>query len=474
MNWINLPVWSPRLILLAAGALLVAGLVRWRREGRGAGPLLMRTLLILGLAGVLFNPNAFLPRQDPGRRRLILLLDTSASMGTRDVNSQSRLGAALRVLKDPGTRSRLERSFDLETRTFDRGQRPARLDDLSDSSALGDATDTGAAINAAIADLGETGLSAGILLVSDGRATEPGADEAAQLALAKSVPLWVWPLGGVVPRRDLWIETPASEALSFSGAEVDLSGTLHVEGYSNRTFQVEVLQDGRRVAFQEVLPGTNGTARILAHVTAPASGEQRILFRAVPQPDEADIANNERAIFLRSVGARARVLIAEAQPHWDTKFLVQSLKRDSRIDLTAVYRLNATRHLALVSSTGTETRVEKDLFPRTAEAMNAFDVILLGRGADAFFDAGTEGLLTDFVALRGGALVFSRGRPYGARFQPLAKLEPVAWGSGIRSSVKLRPTPLAREHPIFDLGTGSAIDDILEKLPALDQASVTL
>jgi hypothetical protein len=276
-----------------------------------------------------------------------------------------------------------------------------------------------------------------------------------------------------VPRHDLWIETASTEALAFSGAEVELAATLHAVGYPNRSFKVEVLRGDRLVESKEVVPGAQGTARVVVRVKAPDAGEQRYVFRVAPQPEESDTANNERAIFLRSVGAKVRVLVAEAQPHWDTKFLVQSLKRDPNVDLTAVYRLNALRHVAVVSATGAETRTEQDLFPRSAEAMNAFDVIVLGRGAEAFFDAHTESWLTDFVARRGGSLVFARGKPYGGRFQPLAKLEPVAWGSGVTPAVRLRPTEAGRDNPIFDLGSAGTLDELLERLPALDQASVT-
>src|SRR5260370_13489256 len=109
-----------------------------------------------------------------------------------------------------------------------------------------------------------------------------------------------------------------------------------------------------------------------------------------------------------------------------------------------------------------------------ADAMNTFDVIVLGRGAEAFFDNQTEALLTDFVSRRGGSLVFARGRPYGGRFQPLAKLEPVAWGAGATPAVRLKPTEAGRDNPIFDLGSTGTMDEVLERLPALDQASATL
>src|SRR6185436_8305623 len=215
-------------------------------------------------------------------------------------------------------------------------------------------------------------------------------------------------------------------------------------GFPNRSFKVELLRDDRILETRDVIPDTNGVARLSIKVKAPEKGEQRYVFRAPAQPEEGDTANNERAVFLRSVGAKVRVLVAEGQPHWDTKFLVQGLKRDPNVDLTAVYRLNAQRNVAVLTSTGAETRVERDLFPRTAEAMNAFDIIVLGRGAEAFFDNTTENLLTDFTAKRGGSVVFARGKPYGGRFQPLAKLEPVAWGTGNSAGVKLKPTEAGR------------------------------
>lgn len=474
MNWVFTPAWSTRVIAAVALALLVLAALRVWRERRGGALLGLRIFTAGVLMFVMLNPQSLLPRERSGKPSLIVLLDTSSSMATRDAGQDTRLGAALRILNDPKTLASLNREFVLDVRRFDRNAGPVDLAQLVTNGTLGDASDIGMALMSAVSELGDAKAQAGVLLVSDGRATTPDTLDAAQLALARSVPLWTWTLGGGVPRHDLWIETASAEALAFSGAEVELAATLRAEGYPNRSFKVEVLKGDKPVETREVVPDTNGVGRIAVRVKAPESGEQRYVFRVAPQPEEGDTANNERAIFLRSVGEKVRVLVAEGQPHWDTKFLVQSLKRDPNVDLTAVYRLNAARHVAVLSSTGAETRVEQDLFPRTAAAMNEFDVIVLGRGADAFFDNSSEALLTDFVSKRGGSVVFSRGKPYGGRFQPLAKLEPVAWGDGVAPAVKLRPTEAGRENPIFDLGSAGTLDELLEKLPALDQASVTL
>lgn len=474
LSLVYLPPWSTRWIGAIGLGLCLLALARWRRERRGAALVALRVLLVAALAFVLLNPQSILPRERAGKPRLVVLLDSSASMAARDAGPDSRFGAAARVLTNAATLAALNREFVLDLRTFDREAYPLDLGQLRTHVPAGDSTDIGKALMSAVSELGETKSQAGVLLISDGRATTPDTVEAAQLALARSVPLWTWTLGGRVPRHDVWLETAAAEALAFSGAEVELAATLHEAGYPNRSFPVEIVREGQVIETKEVLPDASGSARVSVRVKAPEAGEQRFVFRVPPQPDEADTANNERAVFLRSVGDRARVLLVEGQPHWDTKFLVQSLKRNPNVDLTAVYRLNNTRHLAVISAVGAEARVEQDLFPRTQAGMNLFDVIVLGRGVESFFDAQTEALLGEFVARRGGCVVFARGKPYGGRFQPLARFEPVAWGAGVTPAVKMKPTEAGRDNPIFDLGSAGTLDELLERLPALDQVSVTL
>ena len=119
---------------------------------------------------------------------------------------------------------------------------------------MGDASDLGAALAEAVSAQADRESQAGVLVVSDGRATSPGAKDAARLALARSVPVWTWCLGGDVPRRDLWIEAPSREVLAFAASEVDLHACLRQTGYPNRSFKVEVLREGTVVDSQELLP----------------------------------------------------------------------------------------------------------------------------------------------------------------------------------------------------------------------------
>ena len=246
MNWIYLSPWNTRVIAAIALALLALATCRWWRERRGGAPLFLRALIVGALVFVLLNPQSLLPRERMGKRKLVVLVDTSASMATRDSAGESRLGSAVSKLSDAAVLAALNKAFTLDFRQFDREERPvdswARL---ASNAPAGDASDIGKAVMAVVSELGDFKAQAGVLLVSDGRATAPDALDAAQLALARSVPLWTWTLGGRVPRRDLWMETASAEALAFSGAEVELTATLHADGYPNRSFKVDLLKEDK-------------------------------------------------------------------------------------------------------------------------------------------------------------------------------------------------------------------------------------
>ena len=434
----------------------------------------LRGLVLAALVGIALNPTALLPRETPGKPALMILVDTSYSMATPDTGGRARLGTALATLRDGRVLAVLEDEFVLDVRHFDKDLEAANLAKMTADAAQGRASDIGAALSTAVNDIADRESQAGILLVSDGRATTEGATEAARLALARSVPLWTWCLGGEVPRRDLWLEVPNSEVLAFAGTEVELVGVLHEVGYENRSFNVEVLKDSQVVDRVEAVPGPDGRAPVKVKVTAPPQGDHRYVFRAVADPDEAERDNNERSVYLRVVGEKVRVLVAEGQPHWDTKFLVQCLKRNPRVELTAVYRLGENRQFAVVSAGGEQRREASDLFPRTAEQFAAYDVVILGRGCEAFFDEQTEDLLGQFVSRHGGGLVLSRGKAYGGRFMPLSKLEPVVWGEGAEQAVRLAPTEAGRESLLSDLATASDLGTLMERLPAFDQAGRTI
>ena len=46
--------------------------------------------------------------------------------------------------------------------------------------------------------------------------------------------------------------------------------------------------------------------------------------------------------------------------------------------------------------------------------------------------------------------------------------------AGTTPTAKLKPTDAGKDTPLFDLGPAGTLDELLERLPAMDQVSVTL
>ena len=100
------PFFSPLPLLLGAALLLaLAAFVYWRTFARrprlSVTMLVMRILLIVVLTVLVFGPSTLPPTSTkPRRPRLVVMLDTSASMQTEDVDGQSRYDFAVRTWLD--------------------------------------------------------------------------------------------------------------------------------------------------------------------------------------------------------------------------------------------------------------------------------------------------------------------------------------------------------------------------------------
>src|SRR5882724_1163080 len=168
MNWVYLPPWSIRVVAALIIGLLALAVVRRWREQHGALSVALRASVILVLLFVMLNPQSWLSRQQTEKPKLVVLLDTSASMATRDVDNQTRMAAALHTL-NPATLAALNKEFVVELRQFDRDTRTADLSQLLTNAPAGDASDVGRALMSAVSELGDAKSQAGVIMVSDGR-----------------------------------------------------------------------------------------------------------------------------------------------------------------------------------------------------------------------------------------------------------------------------------------------------------------
>jgi hypothetical protein len=177
---------------LALAVALVA-LEAWRQHRRGLGRSRIATLFALRIVPVgviallLAQPVRVQSREDPKERAVVLLLDRSASMALADAKGRTRYADALAFARETVVPTLQSAGFRVESILFDGAAQPADGPALAAASPVGEKTDLGGAISAALALRERPPLA--IVALTDGASNQPQSNRPAVGALlAAKVP----------------------------------------------------------------------------------------------------------------------------------------------------------------------------------------------------------------------------------------------------------------------------------------------
>ncbi|UCD48908.1 MAG: hypothetical protein JSW27_15390 [Phycisphaerales bacterium] len=488
MNW-NLifdpPVSGAVLLGLALfGTLVViAGYSRGARPVRG-GVRFTLMVLRIGVLGalifILMRPMVLVTREETRNKPVFsILIDTSESMNTKDVGKQSRFEAVTSALWRNTSASflrKLARDYEIQVYGFDtelRRTSPRFL--VTGERATGKATHIASALLDAVQG-DPSHRTRGVLLLSDGRSSEidalSGVRHAARYLRTLQVPVWTVPVGTATEVKDLRVFARLNSSFFLA----DQPGSLHVSvtgaGYKDWAADVHLYREDEYVVSKQVTLN-DGHAEISFPVREEHRGVFRYRVEVEPLPGENDSDNNKRSVIARVVDEKTRVLVVEARPHWDSKFLLRALRADRNVEITSIFHINEKKSFAVVerlSGDGASDRTTMPgvRLPRTRDGLLRYDCIFLGRHMDDVFSSAELKLLQRYVAEDGGSLVFFRGKPYSQVTSELSKIEPVTWGGGILKDVRLELTPQGEASPLFDygsrIGSGAAV---VRELPSM-------
>ena len=452
-------VWQPAMppaavLALTAAAGLAAVWSAWRTWRASpwvtSASLILRAGVIAAVAAVLMGPGQ--TRATPSakdRPTLTLMLDTSGSMLTRDVEGSSRFAWAARRWLDAATLRTLRQHFDVRLLGFDDSTHdlnPWSLTREPEQVAVGDRSHIARGVRQAV---GMTGRGGTLVVFSDGRDSEGGSLEAAgRAASAGGVRVYGVALGGWTLARDVSVEAWPAQPFLFKGEPGGVRVAVRQQGAAGETVRVRLeLIDpptppaGERAAAEREVPMTGPEATLTLPVRHDEPGvyAYRVVARAVA--GEAERGNNEARVYVEVVPERVRVLVLEGQPFWDTKFLAQSLRRDERIALEQVTQMTPTRRESLISrgdnergeggGEGGEVRGAFEA-PTTAADWSRWDVVILGRRVERLLSDESAEALAAWVE-GGGRVILARGRAVDAASGvagAVRAMEPVVWGAG--------------------------------------------
>jgi uncharacterized membrane protein len=447
-GWI-LPVLAS-LVLLAA-ALVWAGLrgAVERRIRIGCG--LLKLAGVLTLALCLLEPTQIGQRARPGANLFAMMVDDSQSLRVKDAGQTESRGDFLRrqLTNDAGGwQAALDEDFQVRRYTFD-----AHLQDVHDFGDLnfdGNATALQHVLHSA-ADRWRGQPVAGVLLFTDGDATDASPDPA---ALENCPPVYPVIVGAEAGLRDIALDKVAVSQTAFEDAPVTVQAEASAHGFAGSEVSARLIEitDGAsnivaqqkkrarddesslnfRFQFQPDKPGLH-----FYEVETRASDE---LGGAAAQSREATLANNQQTVAVDRGQEPFRILYVAGRPNWEFKFLNRAIEEDPQVHLPYITRI-ARREpkFAFMGRDGessnplfrgfgptddetarydqpvlTRGSVEDAFelrggFPKTAEELFHYDAVIIGDTEADFFTHDQMVLLQRFVSERGGGFLMLGG-----------------------------------------------------------------
>ena len=443
------------LFLLAAGALAYAVWWFYKREPEYCRMWRRRTLAALRYAGLLVllliiaGPVLEMTVAGKMRGKVVVLIDNSKSMSRIDkyrrpedklavahvlgsqpltVTDGRRVGpesekemAALTRMdlvraifanKEFDFLNQLQKHYEVEMWSFARAGDMKRLEAAApklDSSVLngvapdGVATEIGGSLRKALDRL-KGQLVSGIVLVTDG-GNNKGEDP---LAVAQELETRIFPIGiGAPETRHVGVANVFMDAKLFMDDITSIAVLLHQHGFSGEPVQLTVSSAGE-VLDQQSVQLQNASEQV-ARLRVKPKKLGKFTYKIEVQPlapaaEDSDPGNNFKLREVEVIDQKLNVLLVEAEPRWEYRYLKNALTRDKRFNLKILLRVPEMNEL----HKGNPMFLTE--FPGAAELLKFHAIVFGNLANDSFLKAQDLENLRRFVVEEGGGIWFIAGK----------------------------------------------------------------
>lgn len=503
-----LPPWATLLlVVLAVGFVAVA----YWREGAAISRryrivLAALRLTILGML-LLMIAQVTLSLTRTGLPYLAVLMDDSLSMTTVDRDAEKPRKALADRMQNAGlgkaeaSRWNLLRTLTTEDNAallrklaaghklrayFSTGARPCAHQDvagivaeLQSLAPKGETTRLGAGIRATLDDL-RGAAPAAIVAMTDGINTDgPTLADAAEHARRRGVPLYFVGIGSDRAVRDLKLSDLIVDDLVFVDDVVNFECKLTAAGFAGQKITVTLREKDKPATPENILaktevtaPGDDRPVQVRLQYRPTKVGQFEYVIEAQPLPGESLLDNNRQSRVVQVRKEKIRVLLVQAYPSFEFRYLRNMLRRDETISLHTVLQ-DADPESAEQDTSALRS------FPLQRDELFSYDVVILGDVNPALLNAAAMQNLAEFVnqPAKGGALIMIAGPSYmpaAFRDTPLAGLLPfdidrVRYPTEpLTNGFVVQPTDLGLASPAMQLGdTPEETQRIWRSLPPL-------
>jgi len=395
-------LWTPWSLAISAVIVLVTAglcLLAWQRSGyaKSQGVLEFLRLTIVILLAAMFNQpewvEEFRPEEKP---QVVILVDDSTSMETRDVesavtsSSRTTRKEAIAALTDEKAWSSLTDRMDVTIQQFGNAEGTTRTDLFTPLKQAPEKF---------------TNLI-GAVLISDGDWNEgqPPVQAATSLRM-KEIPVFTVPIGSPVRLPDVELLSLGAPTFGVAGKAVRIPFTI--ESTLPREFITTVnlkSSDGDEVTRDVRIAPMSRTSDSL--LWNPQSTGDFTLTLTVPKhADDTLPDNNQLTAPIAIREEKLKVLVVESFPRWEYRYLRNALSRDPGVEVSCLLF-----HPDLGKVGGGNKDYIKQ-FPAGLDELSKFDVVFLGDVGVEEGQLTTENcrLLKGLVEHQASGLVFMPG-----------------------------------------------------------------
>ncbi len=421
------PLWAIALVVLGAALAAVEGFRAFRTPPLGttralaAALLTLRLVSIAAVVGIAFELTLRIEQISPLGRRVVVLVDRSASMDLADAVDEDealeRRQARLEAVWERSADAREQWIRDgllVEVRGFDLSSTPlpAAVAETLASKPTGGGSD----LAAALSELGEADPTqrvpvVGVVVLSDGLVAPDSATDQHVMSVAEALGVPVTTVSVGAPEiRDVSVADVRAGEFAFVENVTEIEATIVAHGYRDQSTTVTLKRNGEVVYERPVVMRGDGVPHEIRFEVAPDRIGQFVYEVAVePLEGEATTDNNSQAFVQKVLRDKVRVLHVAGRPDWDVRALRVLLRRDPNVELLSYYILRGFDDIAREDTTAPLSLIPFPTDELFEEQLGSFDLVVLHN-----FDAVQHhvGGYVDNIAqyvLDGGALVMIGG-----------------------------------------------------------------
>ncbi|MBM4038102.1 MAG: hypothetical protein FJ290_06265 [Planctomycetes bacterium] len=423
--------------------------------------LAMRVLIVVVLLLFIFQPELLFKRFFTSSPQMLVLVDTSGSMGHADPSPggppEPRLELAKTNLRGKFL-STLEQQFSVSLYKFGASCQPISYREVRTLRADQELTDLANACATAVNEARQRrGRIAGLVLLTDG--IDNSGRRTIEDVAALGIP--VYPVGFGIHMEDdkdfknVGIVSVQHDEFVAKDNTTEIKVLVDSQGYGARPVQVLFVgkdKDKPLATAELVLDTKKGAQSVVLRYTPKEAGRVDGAIEIPKLEDETRLADNRKPITINVTGPRIKALYIEGVLREEGKWLMRNLQTDPNIDLLYLVRSKEGHFLQRGNIKG----ITLTSIPTSLETWKRFDVLILGDVHSSLF---TKNQMLDLkeavkddrgLLLMGGVAALGPGKYAGT---PVEEVSPVYFGPATigqeNDEFSWELTDDGQVHPIF-------------------------